>query len=234
MLPQDTAEISGWTGERVSEEITKPSVLTTKVQAPRKRRMTKPPNTVLISAMPLCFAYVENSRTSKLAHAAKIIYGWSAQMATYTRVGATDGKYNEEYILDNPAPTARFNSEGTTPWMPVMAVRVLLVAPATKALVQVKSPVAIDIAAVARLQVSQPIARDVNESSNAAAQNARSDQDQPYLAGVGQLLDISHEARRARVEVSQTLSLLGILEDPVDGGEVIVADAAPRPFDIPV
>lgn len=49
---------------------TNPSVFVTNVQPPKKCRITKPPNTVLISGIPLCLAYGENSRTRRLAHAA--------------------------------------------------------------------------------------------------------------------------------------------------------------------
>jgi hypothetical protein len=50
--------------------LTKPSDFMINVQEPIKRRMTKPPKTVLISGIPLCFAYRANSFTKTLAEIA--------------------------------------------------------------------------------------------------------------------------------------------------------------------
>jgi hypothetical protein len=41
---------------QTNEARTNPKDLMAKVHGPMKRRMTNPPNTVLISGMPLCFA----------------------------------------------------------------------------------------------------------------------------------------------------------------------------------
>jgi hypothetical protein len=48
------------------------------------------------------------------------------------------------------------------------------------------------------------------------------------------LLEIAQYARCARVKIAQALSLLGILEDPVDSRQVVVSYAPPRALDIPV
>ena len=78
-----------------------------KVQLPMKRRMTKPPNTVLISGMPLCLAYVAYVLTNTLAQAAKNTF-WnvsnvSSSTATYQRISSTYRIQDEEKILNNKA-----------------------------------------------------------------------------------------------------------------------------------
>lgn len=50
--------------------LTRPSDFIANVQVPIKRRITKPPRTVLISGIPLCFAYKANSFTKILAEIA--------------------------------------------------------------------------------------------------------------------------------------------------------------------
>jgi hypothetical protein len=50
---------------------TRPSDLITRVQEPINVRITKPPSTVLISGIPLCFAYVAYVRTKTLAQEAR-------------------------------------------------------------------------------------------------------------------------------------------------------------------
>lgn len=54
--------------------LTSPSDLMIKVHVPMNLRMTKPPNTVLISGIPLCFAYKAYSVTRILAVTANITY----------------------------------------------------------------------------------------------------------------------------------------------------------------
>jgi hypothetical protein len=51
--------------------LTRPRDLITKVHVPMKFRITKPPNTVLISGIPLCLAYNAYSFTNTLAVAAR-------------------------------------------------------------------------------------------------------------------------------------------------------------------
>lgn len=53
---------------------TKPNAFVTRVHAPRNRRMTKPPNIVFISGMPLCLAYIAYSLTSVPAKYASDTY----------------------------------------------------------------------------------------------------------------------------------------------------------------
>ena len=63
-----TVSITGHKNNRCV--LTSPSDFIANVQVPIKRRITKPPNTVLISGIPLCFAYKANSLTKTLAHIA--------------------------------------------------------------------------------------------------------------------------------------------------------------------
>ena len=53
-------------------ELTRPKDLVSRVQPPRNLRMMKPPKTVLISGIPLCFAYGAYSCTSNDAHDANV------------------------------------------------------------------------------------------------------------------------------------------------------------------
>lgn len=54
-----------------TQEHTSPSDLMTKVHPPRRRRITNPPNIVLISGIPLCCAYIAYFQTSTEADTAK-------------------------------------------------------------------------------------------------------------------------------------------------------------------
>lgn len=107
-------------------------------------------------------------------------------------------------------------------------------APAAEVLVQVKSAIPLSMATVSRLQVCQPITCDIDESCNTSAQNASSDKNDPSLTRICKLLDMSQDAAGAGVQVSQTLSLLGVLEDPVNRCEVVIAHPSARAFDIPI
>src|SRR4051812_27888788 len=89
---------------------TKPTVLVTKVQPPIKCRMTKPPRTVLISGIPLCFAYGENSVTSRLADAAKDIYS-SLALRVHNQLLKTYREQHKEDILHDPLPSHRPNAK---------------------------------------------------------------------------------------------------------------------------
>lgn len=65
------------TGAIYLTKLTSPRDLITNVQIPMKRRITKPPNIVLISGIPLCFAYKEYSWTKTLEIKAKDSYSTS-------------------------------------------------------------------------------------------------------------------------------------------------------------
>lgn len=73
-----------------------------------------------------------------------------------------------------------------------MTLRRLPDAPTAKALVQVELPISTIIAnvfAVPCLQVTQPITRHIDERRDAAAQDARRNEDDPDLTRIYQLLD---------------------------------------------
>jgi hypothetical protein len=51
---------------------------------------------------------------------------------------------------------------------------------------------------VTQLQVSQPIAGDVDSRRDGTDRQASQDEDDPYLTGVEEVLDVSNEAAGAR------------------------------------
>ena len=147
---------------------------------------------------------------------------------------ATHGEQHEEDVLDDPRATDGIDMQGLAPRMPIVTLSILAVAPAAKPLVQVEAAIAVYIAAVSHLQVAEPIAHNVNEGRDGSAQHTSGNQNEPYLARVGNLLDMAQQARGTRVQVSETLALLCVFKDPVDGSEVVVAYAAARALYVPV
>jgi hypothetical protein len=75
--------------------------------------------------------------------------------------------------------------------VPIVALSILAVTPAAKSLVQIEAAIAVDIAAVAHLQIAQPVTHDVDESGNGSTQHAGSDENKPYLARIRNLLDVT-------------------------------------------
>ena len=142
--------------------------------------------------------------------------------------------YNEKDILHHPAPALACDAHGLPPGVPIVALLRLRISPAAKRLVQVEAAVSFSPMAIARLEIGQPITGDINKSSYAPTQDTSGNQNNPHLAGIRKLLYLAQHATCARMQVSQTLSLLGVLEDPVNGGEIVVADPASGPFDVPV
>lgn len=212
-------------------------VFVTNVRPPKKWRRTKPPRTVLISGIPLCLAWGENSRTRRLAHAAKRTYLLSAPCPISFLILVMETTYriqHKEDVLHHPFPTLTRDAHALAPGIPIMALLHFRITPAAKRLVQVEPPVSFSVTAVARFEIGQPITRDINKGSDASTQYASSNQNDPHLTGIRKLLHLSQHTTCARVQVSQSLSLLGVLKDPVNGCEIIVADAASRPFDIPI
>jgi len=69
--------------------------------------MTNPPKTVLISGIPLCFAYGENSRTKKLAHAAKTTYQLSVLCRTCHAARRTENSTKKMYSTTYLPPALR-------------------------------------------------------------------------------------------------------------------------------
>lgn len=141
---------------------------------------------------------------------------------------------NEEDVFHNPSPTCISYSHRATPRIPVFTFLHLFNSPAAKAFTQIKPAVSLSVATIPRLQIRQPIAHDINEGRNASAQYTCGNEDKPNLTCVRQLLDMTQDTARASVQVAQSLALLGILEDPVYGREVVVAHATAGPFHVPV
>jgi hypothetical protein len=80
-----------------------------------------------------------------------------------------------------------------------MACLLFFNAPTAEALVQPKAPIAIDVMAVSRLEICKPITRNVDEGCDASTQYSRSDQDDPHLAGIRKLLQITQYTRCASI-----------------------------------
>jgi len=83
-----------------------------------------------------------------------------------------------------------------------MACLLRLVAPTAKALVQVELAITIHIMAVSRLEIGQPIACDIYECRDCSAQDTRSDQDDPDLTCICQLLDMPQDPTSASIKVA--------------------------------
>lgn len=159
---------------------------------------------------------------------------YSQRLSRRLMCGQTYGKKDEENILHNPLSTRGPNTHCIAPRVPIMALGQLRVPPTAEALVQIESPIPINIATISRLQVSQPVACNVNERCDATTQNTSCNEYNPDLTRVSELLDVAKDTACARVQVAQALSLLCIFEDPVDGREVVVADSSAWPFNVPV
>jgi hypothetical protein len=118
-----------------------------------------------------------------------------SEVSTYMGLlmSRTYRKYNKEDILDNPPTTLRMYTQSTTPRMPVFALRVLAISPTAEPFVQVKLSVRsrIGVATESRLQIAHPVANHVDESCNSSTQYSSSDQDDPYLACIRNLLEVA-------------------------------------------
>lgn len=133
--------------------LTRPRVFVTNVQPPRKWRITKPPNTVLISGIPLCLAYGENSLTSKLAQAAKKTCPLLAPCLLSLPSSLAYGEKDEEDVFNDPLPALASNTHSTPPILPISTLITCINPPATKPLVQIKSAVVLNTTAVPRLEI---------------------------------------------------------------------------------
>lgn len=118
--------------------------------------------------------------------------------------------------------------------MPIVTLGELGKTPAAEALVEIETPVSISVTTIARFQVAKPVTCNVDEGCNGATQDARSHQNDPDLTGIGQLLHMSQDPACTRIEISQPLAFFCVLEDPIDGGEIVIAYASPGPFDVPI
>lgn len=146
-----------------------------------------------------------------------------------------DPKSQEEKVLNEPLAGRRVDAKRLAPEPPSRALGALVVAVAAKVFVQIKVPSLGPARAEAKLDVAQPIGRDVDERRNDAHRQARQQQHDPDLAGVQQVPDVADDAAaRARRQHAQALALLCVLEDPVDGRQVLVGDAPPGALGVPV
>lgn len=76
------------------------------------------------------------------------------------------------------------------------------------------------------LQIAEPVGHDVDPGGEQASGNTGRYEHHPNLAAVQQLGDLAHEPCPPR-QGPNAQSLLGVLEDPVDGGQIVV-DTATR------
>jgi hypothetical protein len=72
---------------------------------------------------------------------------------------------------------------------------------AAETLVEPELPVAVNVVAVSRLEICKPVARDVNEGCDTAAQYACCNQDNPDLACVCELLDMPQDTRCVGIKI---------------------------------
>lgn len=146
-----------------------------------------------------------------------------------------DPESQEEKVLNEPLARSRVDAKRLAPEAPSRALGALVVAVAAKVLIQVKVPSLGPARAEAQLDVAQPVGGDVDEGRNHAHRQARQQQHDPDLAGVQQVADVADDAAaRARRQHTQALALLGVLEDPVDGRQVLVGDSPPGALGVPV
>ena len=109
-----------------------------------------------------------------------------------------------------------------------------IIAPTAKCLVQIELATLLYVPTHTTLQVSEPVADNIDEGRHETSSDAGRYQDPPYLARVGDLLHIACETAGAAVQDALPLSLFGILEDPVDGGQVVISNASARPLHVPI
>lgn len=98
--------------------LTSPSDFITNVHVPINLRITKPPNTVLISGIPLCFAYNAYSLTSTLAVIANKTLN-SNQWGFFIICQHTYWEENKEKVFYKPDAARRCDMECLTPRYPV-------------------------------------------------------------------------------------------------------------------
>lgn len=107
-------------------------------------------------------------------------------------------------------------------------------AEATKCPAKIESSACFLIAAVSSFDVRKPISSDINESRHHTTSYASKNEDNPYLAGIMNLPEVSHQPYGVVIQHSQSLPLFRILVDPIDGCEIVVSNTTTRPFNVPV
>ena len=129
------------------------------------------------------------------------VFGVGRKLA-HQQASASSKKYRKEHeedVLDDISSTHAANSHGSTPRIPVMTSLLFLDSPTTKALVQVEPPISINIMTITRLEICQPITRHVDKGCNTSAQYAGSNQNDPDLTCIRQLLDMAKYTTGTRV-----------------------------------
>lgn len=106
--------------------------------------------------------------------------------------------------------------------------------PTAKAFIKIKLASLFSLFAKPKLNIAKPVTRNVDSSSQNTDCNSGQDQDHPHMAGVKELAKIADQAMCVRGKYAKTLPLLCILKDPVDGRQIIIANSATWPFDVPV
>ena len=149
--------------------------------------------------------------------------------------GEEDGEEHEGRVFDDVAAARVLDTEHAAPGPPVGALGVAVGAPAAERATEVELPAVCDVAADALLEIAHPVTRNINARCDAADGYPRRDEDPPNLAGVCGALEVAEETMRGGCEVPEPRALFGVLVDPVDGGQVVVAaDAASGAFGVPV
>jgi hypothetical protein len=136
-------------------------------------------------------------------------------------------------ILDD-IPTSLAQTHQRSPAPPILALCHAVLAPATESFIQVELSPVVDIAAYTSLQVSHPIAGNIDACGDASYSDACRNEDQPDMTGIRQNSELSKNTRSTREQVLQTHALFTVFVNPVDGRKIIVAHASSRPFDVPV
>jgi len=121
---------------------------------------------------------------------------------SHTSHSETYREQHKKDVLYDISPARTTNSHCGTPRVPVMACVLRFVAPTAKALVQVELAITIHIVTVSSLEIGQPIACDIYECCDCYAQDARSDQDDPDLTCICQLLYMPQHTTGTSIKVA--------------------------------
>lgn len=141
---------------------------------------------------------------------------------------------NEKDVLHHPPPSSTSNAHGGSPRAPIATLLYLFVTPTAEGSVQVEPPVTWTVATIPCLQICQPVARDIDESSDTTTQDTSCNENDPHLARICQLLDVTEDATRARIQISQPLSLLSILKDPINRRKIVVTNSSSGALHVPI
>jgi hypothetical protein len=102
----------------------------------------------------------------------------------------TDREDDKKDVLDDISSTYAANAHSSTPRVPIMTCLFCLMSPTAEALVQPKSPIAINVMAVASFEIGKPITRDIYKCSDTSTEYASCDQYNPHLTCIHELLQM--------------------------------------------